>query len=153
MQGENVGKMTENKFKYQEWIDKLTAEGCQMPPLFKPNNMKTCRFAFASSNQQNHIPQYVHNPKRMLQDLGKGKADTSFLALSCFANNSQAEFFFSNLQKAFKNAKNSISDALVEGILTNEDGMKTSANQSGHFDFYEYEQCDLNKLFKITRRL
>jgi len=145
--------MADNKFKYQEWIDKLTAEGCQMPSLFEPNNTRACRFAFASSNQQNHIPQYVRNPKRMLQDLGKGKADTSFLALSCFATNSQAEFFFSNLQKAFKNAKNSIGDALAEGILTNEDGMKTSTNQSGHFDFYEYEQCDLNKSFKITKRL
>ena len=153
MQGENVGKMTENKFKYQEWIDKLTAEGCQMPTLFKPNNMRACRFAFASSNQQNHIPQYVHNPKRLLQDLGKGKADTSFLALSCFATNSQAEFFFSNLQKTFKNVKNSIGDALAEGILADEDGLKTITSPNGHFDFYEYEQCDLNKSFKITKRL
>ena len=153
MRGENVAKMTESNFKYQEWIDKLTAEGCQMPPLFRPNNMKACRFAFASSERQNHIPQYVRNPKRMLQDIGKGKADTSLLALSCFASNSQAEIFFSNLQKAFKNARTSIGDALAEGMLTNEDGLKTTTSPNGHFDFYEYAQCDLNKSFKITKRL
>ena len=145
--------MMEYKFKYQDWIDKLTAEGCQMPPLFNPDNIEACRFVFASSDQQNHIPQYVRNPKRMLQDLGKGKADTSFLALSCFATHSQAEFFFSNLQKAFKNARTSIGDALAEGMLTNDDGLKTSTSPNGHFDFYEYAQCDLNKSFKITKRL
>lgn len=145
--------MADNKFKYQEWIDKLVAEGCTMPPLYAPNGMKACRFAFSSSDEQNHIPQYVRNPKRMLQDLGKGKVDTSFLALSCFASYSQAEVFFSNLQKAFKNARTSIGDALAEGILTNEDGLKTTTSPNGHFDFYEYAQCDLNKSFKITKRL
>ena len=145
--------MADNKLKYQEWIDKLVAEGCTMPPLYAPNDIKACRFAFSSPDEQNHIPQYVRNPKRMLQDLGKGKGDTSFLALSCFATNSQAEIFFSNLQKAFKNARTSIGDALAEGILTNEDGLKTITSPNGHFDFYEYAQCDLNKSFKITKRL
>ena len=145
--------MADNKLKYQEWIDKLVAEGCTMPPLYAPNDIKACRFAFSSPDEQNHIPQYVRNPKRMLQDLGKGKDDTSFLALSCFATISQAEIFFSNLQKAFKNARTSIGDALAEGILTNEDGLKTITSPNGHFDFYEYAQCDLNKSFKITKRL
>lgn len=145
--------MADNKFKYQEWIDKLVAEGCTMPPLYATDDMKACRFAFSSPDKQNHIPQYVRNPKRMLQDLGNGKAGTSLLALSCFATHSQAEFFFSNLQKAFKNARTSIGDALAEGILTNEDGMKTTTSPNGHFDFYEYESCDLNKSFQITKKL
>ena len=145
--------MTERTFKYQEWIDKLTTQGCQMPPLFEPNKMRACRFAFASANQQNHIPQYVRNPKRMIQDIGKGEADTSLLALSCFASNSQAEHFYGNLQKTFKNIKSSIGDALAEGVLTNEDGLKTATGSNGHFDFYEFEQCDLNQSFKITKRL
>lgn len=131
----------------------MTVEGCTLPPLFQPNDMSACRFAFSASDQQNHIPQYVRNPKRMLQDLDKGKGDTSFLALSCFATNLQAELFFSNLTKAFKNAKTSVGDALAEGILANEDGMKTATSNNGHFDFYEYEQCDLNKTFKITKKL
>lgn len=145
--------MTKRIFKYQEWIDRLTIEGCKMPSLFEPNKMRACRFAFTSSDQQNHIPQYVRNPRRMLQDIRKGEADTSLLALSCFASNSQAERFYGNLQKAFKNVKSSIGDALAEGVLTNEDGLKTTTSPNGHFDFYEFEQCDLNRSFKITKGL
>lgn len=144
--------MTENKFKYQELLDKLVSEGCQMPPLFEPNGIQACRFAFSSS-KQNHIPQYVINPRRMLDDINKGKSTTSLLALSCFATSPQAELFYNNLRKAFKNAGQAIGDSLAEGKLTNEDGMKTAESLNGHFDFYEYEKCDLNKSFKITKSL
>ncbi len=75
------------------------------------------------------------------------------LALSCFVTEHQAESFYAHLRKAFKNAVISIGDALAEGTLTNEDGMKTSESSNGHFDFYEYENCDLNKTFKITKIL
>lgn len=66
------------KFKYQKQIDELLAIGCQLPELFAPDNMKACRFAFSGEGHTNHIPQYMSNPKRMLQDMGKGKANTSF---------------------------------------------------------------------------
>lgn len=57
-------------FKYQEQIDKLLAEGCQLPELFMPNNQQACRFVFSEEGHSNHIPQYMSNPKRMLQDIG-----------------------------------------------------------------------------------
>lgn len=145
--------MQEKQFKYQKWIDKLIEEGCQLPPLYAPNNMHACRFAFSSDGHPNHIPQYVTQPKRMLYDVAKGRVNTSLLALSCFATVPQAESFYANLRKAFKNATISIGDALAEGILTNEDGLKTADGGNGHFDFYEYENCDLNKTFKITKIL
>ena len=145
--------MTKNKFKYHEMLDDLASKGCLMPPLFEPNNMKACRFAFSASGRINHIPQYVSNPRRMLDDLRKGKGNTSLLALSCFATAPQAELFYNNLRKAFKNADQTIGDSLAEGKLTNEDGLKTIESPNGHFDFYEYENCDLNKSFKITKRL
>lgn len=144
--------MTKNKFKYQELLDKLVSEGCQMPPLFEPNGIQACRFAFSSS-KQNHIPQYVCNPRRMLDDINKGKSDTSLLALSCFATSPQAESFYHNLRKAFKNAERAIGDSLAEGTLNNEDGQKTANSPNGHFDFYEFENCNLNKSFKITKLL
>ena len=31
--------------------------------------------------------------------------------------------------------------------------MKTVTAENGHFDFYEYEGCDLNKTFQITKHL
>jgi hypothetical protein len=143
----------EPKFKYQKQIDDLLANGCQLPELFAPNDLQACRFAFSEEGHQNHVPQYMSNPKRMLQDINNGKANTSLLALSCFTTSEKAETFYTNLRKAFKNVFTSIGDSLSEGKLTNEDGLKTSASNNGHFDFYEYESCDLNKTFEITKHL
>lgn len=67
----------ETKFKYQKQIDELLAIGCQLPELFAPNDIQACRFAFSEEGHVNHIPQYMSNPKRMLQDMGMGKATTS----------------------------------------------------------------------------
>ena len=143
----------ELRFKYQKEIDALLAEGCQLPELYAPNGMQACRFAFSEEGHQNHIPQYMSNPKRMLQDINKGKANTSLLALSCFTTAEKAESFFINLRKAFKNVTSSIGGSLSEGSLTNTDGKKTASSGNGHFDFYEYEGCDLNKTFQITKNL
>ena len=37
--------------------------------------------------------------------------------------------------------------------IRNEDGRKTVSATNGHFDFYEYENCDLNTTFQITKSL
>lgn len=145
--------MSDVKFKYQEQIDKLMAEGCQLPKLFAPNNLQACRFAFSEKGHVNHIPQYMSNPKRMLQDMSKGKANMSLISLSCFTTAEKAEKFYTNLRNAFKNVQYSIGDSLSEGCLTNDDGRMTSAAANGHFDFYEYPACDLNKTFQITKNL
>lgn len=145
--------MEYKKFKYQEQIDELIEKGCQLPELYAPNNMMACRFVFSDSSRQNHIPQYMSNPKRMLQDIEKGKATTSLLSLSCFTTSNNAEAFYGNLQKAFKNIAASIGDSLSQGKLSNDDGVKTTSTNNGHFDFYEYEKCDLNKTFQITKSL
>lgn len=144
---------SEKEYKYQKQIDELTALGCQMPTVFSPENMSACRFAFSDNVRQNHIPQYMSNPKRMLQDIAKSKASMSLLALSCFDTPSKAETFYSNLKKAFKNISTSIGDVLSEGVLINDDGRKTETANNGHFDFYEYVGCDLNKTFQITKQL
>ncbi len=149
----DVHIMKNGKFKYQEQIDMLLADGCQLPELFMPNNQQACRFAFSEEGHPNHIPQYMSNPKRMLQDMGKGKANMSLLSLSCFTEAEKAETFYRNLCKAFKNIPHTIGDSLSEGCLTNDDGRMTSIADNGHFDFYEYETCDLNKSFQITKNL
>lgn len=145
--------MNNVRFKYQEQIDELLAGGCQLPELFAPNGLQACRFAFSDEGYTNHVPQYMSNPKRMLQDEGKGRANISLLSLSCFTTAEKAEVFYSNLRKAFKNAQYTIGDSLSEGCLTNEDGRMTTVANNGHFDFYEYEACDLNKTFHISKNL
>lgn len=146
-------EMESKKYKYQKQIDELIALGCQLPELYAPNNMKACRFVYSDTSRQSHVPQYMTNPKRLLQDVAKGKATTSLLSLSCFTDTTKAESFYSNLRKAFKNISATIGDSISEGVLTNEDGMKTESADNGHFDFYEYEGCDLNKSFEITKNL
>lgn len=89
----------------------------------------------------------------MLQDIAKGKATTSLLSLSCFSTSAKAETFYTNLRKAFKNISTSLGDSLAAGKLNNGDGMKTATGYNGHFDFYEYEGCDLNSSFQITKNL
>ena len=116
-----------------------------MPTVFAPDNMSACRFAFSDDTHQNHVPQYMSNPKRMLQDISKSKASMSLL--------SKAETFYDNLKKSFKNISTSIGDALSEGVLTNDDGRKTMTANNSHFDFYEYVGCDLNSTFQITKQL
>ena len=141
------------EFKYQKQINELIALGCQMPKLYAPEGMPACRFVFADSIRQSHIPQYLSNPKRMLKDIAKNNASMSLLALSCFATSLKAETFYADLQKTFKNISTTIGDALSEGILNNDDGRKTTTAENGHFDFYEYKGCDLNSTFKITKHL
>ena len=149
----NTHTIDRKPFKYQSLIDQLLAAGSHLPVLSLPDNINASRFAFAEGSHPNHIPQYVSNPKRMLQDMGKNTATTSLLALSCFTTSERAEAFYANLLKAFKHAASSIGDSLAEGILTNDEGMMTTPSANGHFDFYEYEGCDLNKTFHITRKL
>lgn len=150
--GEKRSRM-QRKYKYQTQIDELIAIGCQLPVLYEPGNMSACRFAFSNSSYVNHVPQYMTHPRRMLQDVARGRANTSLLALSCFSEPSKALTFYRNLQKAFKNISSAIGDSLSEGALRNEDGLKTETADNGHFDFYEYEGCDLNQAFQITQHL
>ena len=145
--------MAKSIFKYQKQIDELLTLGCELPKLYTPDGMNACRFAFSDENRQNHVPQYMANPKRMLQDIDKGKANMSLISLSCFTDSVKAESFYSNLRKAFKNIQTTIGDSLSEGKLENEDGRKTEAGDNGHLDFYEYQGCDLNKTFLITKNL
>lgn len=54
---------------------------------------------------------------------------------------------------AFRNISAAIGDSLSDGTLANGDGQKTATSTNGHFDFFEYEGCDLNKTFLITKKL
>ena len=145
--------MTNRRFKYQRELEQLEALGYEMPPLCTPDNMEACRFASSKPGFQNHIPQYMSNPKRMLRDIANERANTSLLALSCFETATKAEHFFRALLKSNPKATLSIGDSLSEGTIENNDGMVTQPSPNGHFDLYEYEVCDLNKTFKITKQL
>ena len=115
--------------------------------------MFACRFVSTKKDNQNHIPQYMSNPKRMLRDIGGNRATTSLLALSCFTTTEKAKIFFEALLKTNTRAAISIGDSLSEGTITNFDGKVTKATANGHFDLYEFSECNLNKTFTLTQKL
>lgn len=137
-------------FKYQEFIDRLIAEGCIMPKLYNPNGMKAYRFVFAGNNAKNHKPILIQRPLRILPDNEK----TSGYALSCFDDRQKARLRYSALCKSFKGTHKTIGDSLCGGVLENADGMVTKPDShSGHFDLYESMSCDLSNSFKIVELL
>lgn len=153
MEPTDLKTMQKQAYKYQKLIDELAAQGCQMPELHLPANMAACRFASSVEGAKNHIPQYVSKPKRMLADVAGGRANMSLLALSCFTTDEKAVTFYGCLRKSFKNIAVTVGDSLAEGTLTDTDGEVTTPAANGHFDLYEYEGCDLNRSFLITKQL
>ncbi len=113
-----INDMKQSKFKYQKQIDELVAHGCKLPSLYAPNGMSANRFVFSDESHQNHLPQYVSNPKRMLRDIEKHNMSTSLLALSCFSSATKAELFYGILCKSFKKVALTIGDSLAEGHTT-----------------------------------
>lgn len=137
-------------YKYQEYINKLLADGYVMPEVYAPNSMDAFRYVFSDNNPNNHKPVCIQNPSRRLPDNEK----FSGYALSCFNSQQNAEKRYATLCKSFKRTPKAIGDSLSGGSLRNEDGMVTKPDtNSGHFDLYESTTCDLSKTFKIIEQL
>ena len=120
--------------------------GCKQPPTASNEQEITfSTFSFAVSKTFNI---FAGNMEREPVFKYQKQID-ELLALGC----QLPELFVPDNMEAFKNVDISIGDSLSEGILSNEDGRKTITSSNGHFDFYEYEGCDLNKSFQITKNL
>lgn len=137
-------------YKYQEYIDRLLAEGYVMPEVHAPNGMAAFRYVFSESHPNNHKPVCIQNPSRRLPDGEK----FSGYALSCFNSRLNAEHRYAALCKSFKRTPKTIGNALCGGTLSNEDGMVTEPDtNSGHFDLYESKSCNLSRTFKTIELL
>jgi hypothetical protein len=138
------------KLKYGEEIASLISTGaCHPTQFYEPVNKEAYRFVFRNELDKNHIPVYKQNPSRILN----GKSNTSGYALSCFCSKECAEKKYSELLSLYPFIFKSIGDHLSTGILENGDGRITSDTPSGHFDLYEFVDCDLNKKFEILYSL
>jgi hypothetical protein len=45
--------------------------------------------------------------------------------------------------------RKSIGDSLASGTISNEDGLITATSAEGHFDLFEYTNCNLSLKFKV----
>ncbi|MBR4271379.1 MAG: hypothetical protein IKP73_06845 [Bacteroidales bacterium] len=138
------------RFKYQKEIDGLIASGLKLPSLHQPNGIIGFRYVFSEDNPKNHKPVSVLNPSRELPD----ELKFSGYALSCYDDETAAISRYRNLCKINKKMRRTLGDALCFGGLQNTDGLMSSVNiETRHFDFYEFENCNLSQTFKIKMLL
>jgi len=137
-------------FKYKKEIDLLLSQGYKLPPLIHPDNIEAYRFGFQIETSRNHIPVLIEQPERKLPDSVK----LSGYALSCFDSEEKAVKRYKSIERTFPELPTKIGDSLFWGNLDNEDGMVTQPDsETGHFDLYEYINCDLNKTFEFLKLL
>jgi hypothetical protein len=118
--------------------------------LYKPEGIDAYRFASQHNIENNHKPVSIQNPNRTLPEYLK----MSGYALSCFNEEEKAIKRYNELKHTFKHICATMGDAIYGGKLFNEDGLITEVDRkSGHYDLYEYEECDLNKILTFKRAL
>ncbi|MDR1918985.1 MAG: hypothetical protein LBQ65_04980 [Tannerellaceae bacterium] len=145
--------MEERTFKYQKEINLLIEMGAILPLLFEPVNKEAYRYIFSGEHPNNHIPVYRQKPQRVISDIDKNRLNTSGYALSCYNYENNAVLQYESLRNTHPLIYKTIGDALCYGILDSNDGRITSRNGKGHFDLYEFYECDLSSKFKIVRSL
>lgn len=145
--------MIEPILKYRSEIDLLIEKGAVLPSLQTAENKVAYRYVFSEEHSNNHKPIYVQNPKRFISDADRNKLNTSGYALSCFVSEEQATSKFESLKRNNKNIALALGDSMASGTLAPEDGKVTEVSESGHFDLYEFCDCDLNSKFTVNKKL
>jgi hypothetical protein len=142
------------KFKYQEQLDSLLNEGIEMPDqLYNAENLLSYRYVFDSDHPHNHIPAYIINPRRMLQEKKRNNLSCLGFSLSCFSDKDKAIGKFSKISKTNKNFWKTAGNSICSGTIENSFGVITEPNSDTHFELFEFEDCDLKKTFDLIRRL
>lgn len=140
-------------YKYQEYIDQFLANGVAMPEVLSIVPCECYRFAFEHCPEKNHIPQYISNPQRRLNDIKRNRASMTLLALSCFLQEDNAIARFEELKKSIPQIGKSVGDSLYVGHIAESDGMVTVPNAETHFNLFESGTCDLNQTFNYSKSL
>jgi hypothetical protein len=68
--------------------------------------------------------------------------------ISMFETRQQLIKFFAKLQGSFKMVRVILGDQIAEYHLTKDHGIRTAANNKGHFDFYDYDDFDWKSSIK-----
>lgn len=131
-------------YKYDSQIEPL--DNC--PPESAQQQEKTgFRFVFADiGNEKNFLPVSMLNPKRQLAQSSK----CSGYALSMFDSLVNARKKYNNLSKSHPNIGKTLGTHIARGTIASTDGLVTETNAQGHFDLYEFSNCDLSATFQIV---
>jgi hypothetical protein len=144
------------RFKYQDQLIAISEfRGCNFPPdnLHIPAfEEDVYRFIFDNpEHPNNHKPPFIIKPLRANNPNDKMKSDG--YALSCFEKEIQAKRTFQKFTKSNRNFAKTAGNSLSRGLIENIDGLVDNTTESGHFNLYEFEDCDLSQKFVITETL
>ena len=126
--------------KYQ---DKLSSINNCPSSDSSPIDKKGYRFVFEGLGGNSFSPLIVQQPIRSYKN---NYQKCSSCGLSMYSTESQAKAKFADLLKRNRNIYKSIGNKLALVKITPQLGLCTRETSTGHFDFYEYHDCEL-KLF------
>ncbi|MBM0400892.1 hypothetical protein [Serratia sp. 4542] len=136
------------EFLYRNDID--THEIQQCPPLdAQPVSLLAWRWTFEPYTANCFSPLGKVNPKRILSPTITDKC--SCWGLSMYSTQDKAESVFSEIEKNFKKARQTIGTHVSKGNLEPEDGVITEIEDNGHFDFHPYTGVDIKLKFEVVR--
>lgn len=141
------------KFKYQNDIDSITAEGCVCPSdVFAISQIDSFRFVFEDINHPyNFLPQLKQQPTRFNSQSSSQKC--KFLSLSFYSDIKNARQQYEAFKSNFPNFPVKVGNCIANGVLNSNDGLASEEDVYTHFDFYEFEDADLRLKFKIIDQL
>ncbi len=147
--GIHINDIYEGVFYYMKYKEILDIEGC-------PSNSEALkkvgyRFVFDNMEGKSFIPVAVQSPKRIKNS--KNNEKCSAYALSLFATEGAAKDFFLELYKRNPRIVKTLGDKLAMGEVEPSMGTCGRENRKQHFDFFEYEGCDLSTSFNIIGNL
>ena len=146
----------DRSFKYQnELIAVAEFRACNFPPdnLRVPDFAEDVfRFIFDNvDHPNNHKPPFFIKPKRANNPNDNMKSDG--YALSCYEQEIQAKTAFQKFSSNIRNFAQTAGNSLCKGMLDENDGLVDNTTNSGHFNLYEYEGCDLLQKFVFIEKL
>ncbi len=143
-----------SRLKYSKEIKNLLSQGIKPPKeLISPDNLQAYRWVFENPNAKNHLPVYIQRPQRIIQAKERDNLDTSGFALSCYDNEFNSENNFRKHLKSTPNFWKIVGNSISTGILLDSDGRMTNISSYGHFDLYEFAECNLNSKFTIIKKI
>ena len=138
------------RFKYQEYIDKLSI---QCPPQnYESKEMPAFRFVFEPNDERavnNFKPVLVIAPQRNLKPDTEATRCQGY-ALSLFDTRENAEKRYLKLTKKRKKLRDTLGTHIAAGAIDKTDGVISKIDDSGHLSIHEFATADLAAKFAIT---
>lgn len=140
--------------KYQPEIDKLLLKDCPANVMTPKKEIIAFRFAYEPiEHKDNFLPNIIIDKIKSMP-FNYSKCDETQKCLRCgasfFLSQEKARNKWDNLSIQFK--KNIGYTHISSGVLTNKHGLMNEP-KNGHFTFYESENAELEKSFKLITKL